>query len=250
LTAINNNNYSSSRPFTNIPLIESKWTHNTTNKNSNKLKINLLHGDYKNVKKVKNKFQTTNPNNNSESSNRNDEMLYKYEYTSKFFQNWDAMSTTRKKIPRAAILSKSYFNEKKASSPSSSHKITSIRMASAKKSSSNLSPFKMIIASSTPSFLITNFNFIPQTNVIEFTNTKDNFKLPLDENDKNFLTRNSTQINSRDVNYKPEVGIRIALMLGSLMCLIILYLLWRNRCHCLLHRFGLSVNNLKLISRT
>ena len=93
---------------------------------------------------------------------------------------------------------------------------------------------------------LTNFNIIPQTNVIEFSNLNNNNLIPsLDESDNNFLTSSSTQINSKDVNYKPEVGIRIALMLGSLMCLIILYLLWRNRCHCLLHRFGLSVSVLK-----
>jgi hypothetical protein len=209
------------------------------------LKKKLLYGGYKNAKKVKNEITITNTINNSKRTGQIDEMPYKYEIPSRFFHNSEAITTIRKKKSRSATLSNSYFEEKKAAS---SKKITSNRLSKAEKSSSNSSSFKMIIASSTPSFFLTNFNSISQTNVIEFRNTNNNNLIPsLDESDNNFLTSSSTQINSKDANYKPEVGIRIALMLGSLMCLIILYLLWRNRCHCLLHRFGLSVSVLKLI---
>jgi len=214
-------------------------------------KRNLLHGDYKNAKKVKYKIQAINHSNvSSSSSNQIDEMHFKHDIISNFFhESWHfksrrATTNTRKKQQqRAAIVSNAVFVEKKAAAaPPSSLKNTSIKSTTTKKpfsnSSSTSSPFKMMIASSTPSVLFTNLNFIPKTNVIEFKNTA------IDENDNGFLKSsiNSTQINSREYNYRPEVGIRIALMLGSMMCMIILYLLWRNRCHCLLHRFGLSVN--------
>jgi ribosomal protein S18 len=247
LTALNNINYfSSSTPNSNISLVESKWKHNTLNENFKQdTKRNLLHGDYKNAKKVKYKIQAINHSNVS-SSNQIDEMHFKHDVISNFFhESWHfkarrATTNTRKKQQRAAIVSNAVFVEKKAAA--SSPKNTSINPAATKKplsnSSSSSSPFKMIIASSTPSVLFTNLNFIPKTNVIEFKSAA------IDENDNGFLKSsiNSTQINSREYNYRPEVGIRIALMLGSMMCMIILYLLWRNRCHCLLHRFGLSVN--------
>lgn len=40
--------------------------------------------------------------------------------------------------------------------------------------------------------------------------------------------------------YRPEVGIRTALILASMLFFIVVYLLWRNRCRCLLRRNGSS----------
>ena len=104
---------------------------------------------------------------------------------------------------------------------------------------SSTTSIRMIIASSTSSFF-TELNFFPKTKQINRNDMK-----VIDEKDNSplLLASSSTQqINVRDINYRPEVGLRIALMLGSMLLMIIFYLLWRNRCHCLLHRFGLSVS--------
>ena len=41
-------------------------------------------------------------------------------------------------------------------------------------------------------------------------------------------------------NYRPDVGLRTALILGSMFSFIVLYLLWKNRCRCLFKRIGSS----------
>lgn len=48
----------------------------------------------------------------------------------------------------------------------------------------------------------------------------------------------SYKLNDLYERYKPEVGLRTALILGSMLCLIVVYLLWKNRCRCILRGAG------------
>lgn len=70
----------------------------------------------------------------------------------------------------------------------------------------------------------------PSRNNINVIQTSNYFSY---EDDPSQSASSSSSSNSIYSTYKPEIGLRTGLLLGSMLLLIILYLLWRNRCRCL-----------------
>ena len=221
-----------------------------------------LHGNHKNAKKVKKGITTaSDPYTANTQAHSSYAMLLGNEDAPKgvnsdsfaALRHTRAAAARHKRFPQKNSSSSSLFTQN-ATSYSSSTMPTSISHPSHHNRSNNnnnnnsnsnytkassTTSIRMIIASSTSSFF-TELNFFPKTKQINRNDMK-----VIDEKDNSplLLASSSTQqINVRDINYRPEVGLRIALMLGSMLLMIIFYLLWRNRCHCLLHRFGLSVS--------
>lgn len=197
-----------------------KWHRSFNNNNKNTKNKRLLNGHYKNAKKVKKRQSISNSSTYSLDSNQMAN-IYSKSFEIEQFQK----ITTKKSVHSLKTISPSL-----ASTPRSKFKT--------KKIIPNYTSIKMTITTSATT--ASSFIF-PQAKIIDF-NVK--LKAIMKEKDSNFNDFGKTSqvipIYANDMTYKPEVGLKIALVLGSMVLMIIFYLLWRNRCYCLLRHCGLS----------
>lgn len=98
-------------------------------------------------------------------------------------------------------------------------------------SSSHTSSIKMMIATSSALSQSTLFPLFKPTSARKLK-TLDPYNVFNDYDDNHIIHSSSSQVYNLE-KYRPEVGVRIAIILGSMLVLIILYLLWRNRCRCI-----------------
>jgi hypothetical protein len=108
--------------------------------------------------------------------------------------------------------------------------LTSILPTSSSSSSSHTSSIKMLIATSSALSQSTLFPLFKPTSAR--LKTLDPYNVFNDYDDNHVIHSSSSQVYNLE-KYRPDVGVRIAVILGSMLVLIILYLLWRNRCRCI-----------------